>query len=219
MEEQENVGSLMTAHSKLQEANFFFQLLERPEENTAETFKNYVSACVSGIYGIMQHLLYDYAQKYWAKFDTNDYVDPSSFTLLAKITQNHEASKFVEWYNKAIGRINNNPDAAAVLKTRKLETHRSDVPYSYIWELVLDGSTNISSTIVFPQPTTERTREIVVPYLSRETVTAMPPGKLTSIIPVFDHYPEKPAVEVISNTITLLKSLVDEAETNFGPVD
>lgn len=73
----------LTAKGKLDEARFFLERI-RSSDLGSDEFRFYASACASAMYGSVQHLLYDYAKKYWPSADTGDYLDASSFLLRKK---------------------------------------------------------------------------------------------------------------------------------------
>jgi len=119
----------MTARSKIREARFFLEQL-RSAGPLSENTSYYVSACVAAIYGALNHLLYDYAVRFWApRFDTNDFIDLESFKLIARITDDSQAMRFADWYGQAMGRMHNDADASALLRIRRMETHREDTLY------------------------------------------------------------------------------------------
>lgn len=114
----------MTARTKLAEAKFFLGKLSETDHGSA-AFRYNTSACASALYSSTQHLLYDYAKKFWPSLTQDDYIDAYHVALLARATGNKTASDFVDWYNKLEGRIKSNPDANAALQARRAETHRT----------------------------------------------------------------------------------------------
>jgi hypothetical protein len=94
----------VTAASKLAEAQF---LLEKMRSVTLVTddFSFYLSACVSALYSCIQHLLFDYAKRYWPSLSAENHVDAWHFQLLAKTTAHQDALRFLDWYNKLDGQI------------------------------------------------------------------------------------------------------------------
>lgn len=140
----------MSARKKLEEAKFFLDKLQSVSPTSAE-FRYYTSACVWALYGSNEHLLYDYAKKYWPDISTNDYLNSEMFESKAKATKNEKAIDFLAWYQEAQGRIGQNKDASVLLKVRHIEAHRASVDYDYL--VSLHDAVNVSGTIVITSST------------------------------------------------------------------
>ena len=146
--------------------------------------------------------MYDYAQKYWLKLDISDFLDNKMFALLADVTDNDDAKRFLEWYREVQGRIDKNKDAHAILRVRRTEGHRGTTGYSfysYFETPSLHDVVNASGAVTMGQ-----------------YAQSGPPATRLPTLPHFDAYPGKPVEQVIEAALTLLNGIVTEAENKFG---
>jgi hypothetical protein len=188
----------MSGRSKLGEAQFFLQQLSSLQANSIDSsmkFRYFASACSSALYGSLQHLLYDYAKKFWPGIDQLDYLDTRLFQLLAKATNRSDARDFIEWYNGLIDRIRKDRDSSIVWDVRKIETRRGVLPYSY--QQAFFEAVNFSSGTV----------------TGRIALSVVQPN---SVSVYFKDYPDRSVQDAIGNTVTFVESLLDEAESGFG---
>lgn len=210
----------MTARDKLAEASFFLQKLQITSTHDANRlwdsgisaeYRYYVSACVWALYGSRDHLLYDYARKYWPNLGTDDLLDQKTVNLIAKATNNDEAKQFLEWYASVQGRIDKNRDAKTVLDVRRVEAHRGTTsyiyyPFAYSDTPTLHDVVTASGAITIgtfdPEPMPAQTQIL--------------PVSVVKTIVHFLTYPDKPVEKVIEATLNLLNEIITEAENKFG---
>ena len=208
----------MTAREKLAEANFFLQKLKAASKvelaydfAVANEYRYYVSACVWALYGSYDHLLYDYAQKYWPKLDISDFLDNKMFALLADATDNDEAKRFLEWYREVQGRIDKNEDAHAILKVRRIEGHRGTTAYSFYSYFEMPSLHDVvTASGAF------RMGQYDPSGMANPTEFRPLTWPVVKSVVNFNDYPGKPVEQVIEAVLTLLSAIVTEAENNFG---
>lgn len=203
----------MTARGKMAEAQFFLDNLRRTELGSAE-FRYNASACTSALYSSIQHLLYDYAKKFWPSITGNEYIDAYHVALLAKTTGNEEATNFVEWYNKLEGRINSNPDSKAALEARKMEIHRVSPPLAFhavTWEQAIDIADRLEYGIMSPQGI------FTSSGAQRPTSTQLQAVQGSTTAVFFRSYATRQVPDTLNAAADFIKSLIDEAESRFGP--
>jgi len=201
----------LTAKDKLAEARFFLEKMRQNNPGTQE-FKFYASACASAMYSSFQHLLYDYARKYWPSLTMEDRLDLRSLQITAKATRHLDASKFCDWYDKTSQRIRSNPDTAEIWQVRHTGTHRDTPPLDFY------------ATVFQPIDVTDRLEYgVVLPSGSFHPSGSMPPsdqelkavqGSRVGVF--FAGYRTKEVVDVFETALPFLESLVEEAEKQFG---
>jgi hypothetical protein len=191
----------MSARKKLAEARFFLGKLHSAYPDSDE-FKYYVSACVWALYGSYDHLLYDYAKKFWPELDTDVYLDNKTFDLVAAATGNEKAKSFIKWYREAQSEISRNMDSSTILKVRRVEAHRGTTDYGY-WMGIHDAVSASGANIVYVSDAT------------RPTPAHIPIEEMRAIT-YFSDYLDNPVEKVIENTLKLLDRIVSEAEAKFG---
>jgi len=202
---------LLTAKRKLDEARFFLEKL-RSSDLGSDEFRFYASACASAMYGSLQHLLYDYAKKFWPSLDAEEYLNSWLFSLLAKATQQSDAMRFVQWYNKLTGRIESNADAKEVWKMRHTETHRETLALEF--DLISYVTVGIEDQLEFG---------VMRPSGAFESSGSRPPSK-EAVNAVQDSseavflrgYRSKQLPDVFSSAWEFVKSVLDEVERDFG---
>lgn len=207
----------MTCRGKLAEAQFFLDKL-RPQELGSSEFRFYASAFAFALHSSLQHLLYDYANKYWPQIGRDDYLDPRYFRLLAKATGNNQALRFVDWYNGLIGRINADNDTRLVWDIRQMEAHRGSSPLSFekvMFEPAIDISDNFEFGIIRPS------HEFI------STGSDPPARNLVDAVQhsssaVYFRYDErerpnrKQVPDVFGSSLRFVENILNEAEAQFG---
>ena len=166
---------------------------------------HYVSACVWALYGAYDHLLYDYAQKYWPNLTTDDYIDDRLFALLASSTENEDARKFLEWHRDVHGRIVKNKDAETILRVRQVEAHRGSAGYSFyaLWDMPsLHDVVTASGAVTMEPSQLGSTHPTVKHPILRSAIN-------------FEGYPSKSVEQVIESALGLMNEIVTEAENKF----
>ncbi|MGA2627190.1 MAG: hypothetical protein ABSF63_09040 [Candidatus Bathyarchaeia archaeon] len=201
----------MTARNKLAEARFFSDKMSRTEIGSTE-FRFYASASVSAFYSSTQHLLYDYARKFWPSITAKEYVDAEHLTLLAKATGNEKATKFVGWYNKLWGRMKQNDEVKAVLEARTMEIHRGSPPLLFDVSLLdqVDITDQLEYGVMSPRGVFSSSGSRLP---TPEQIHAVP-GNRTAVF--FPSYKTKQVLDTLSSAIDFVEKLVDEAESQFG---
>ena len=189
----------------MEEASFFLEKIHSANLATDE-FKYYVSACVWALYGSFDHLLYDYAMKFWPNLSVDDYLENRIFSLLAKATGNEEAEHFLQWYRQAQGRIDKDRDASTVLKARRVEAHRGSVDYDYTF--TLHAMLNLSGSI--------EVRTFYTGAVPTGLTATIDPNAIPATEAHFAGYPDNSVEVAIQNTFRLLSGFVSEAENRFG---
>jgi len=208
----EQVESRMTARRKLSEARFFLVKMQASQLGSEE-FRYYASACVSALYSVTNHLLYDYAKKLWPQITANQYLDARLMSLLAKITSNKRANDFIEWYNKLLGRIKSNPDTKAALDVRDMEIHRGNPTLAYELSFLdtLDVSDRIEYGIMNSQGTiTPSGTQIPTPKQVQLE------GEGSKIVLFFTSYRAKDIADTLSSSCNFIDAIIKEAESLFG---
>ena len=201
----------LTAKDKLAEARFFLDKMRQTGPGTRE-FKFYTSACASAMYSSFQHLLYDYARKYWPSLTMEDRLDLRSLQVTTKATGHQDALVFCDWYDKATQRIKSNTDTAEIWQARHTGTHRDTPPLDFY------------TTVFQPIGVTDRLEYgVMSPSGIFQTSGSMPPSEheLTAVqgsrVGVFfAGYRTKEVLAVFESGLPLLESLVDEAYRQFG---
>lgn len=217
----------MTAREKLDEAKFFLSKLRQFSEFDSEgeipqdDFKYYASACVWALYGSYDHLLYDYARKFWPKLGTDDYLTRDNLKLVAKATENKEAKEFLKWYNKALGRIQENKDAMTIIKVRKVEAHRAQTQYYFINDFTVSLHDAVTASGAITMATYYEPwmpKPIEIGSIPNVPPVVPIPSSMTTVkrIGHFSDYPDKSVDKVIEDALILLDQIVSEAETKFG---
>lgn len=205
--------ALLTAKRKLDEARFFLEKL-RSSDLGSDEFKFYSSACASAIYGSLEHLLFDYAKKFWPSLDAEEYLNSRLFSLLAKATAQADATRFIQWYNKLPGRIESNSDTREVWKIRHTETHRDTIALEF------------DATLYEPMGIEDRLEfGVMRPSGAFEPSGSRPPPK--EVVDAVQHssvavflrgYRSKQLADVFGSAWGFVKSVLDEADRDFGSV-
>lgn len=172
----------------------------------------YVSASASAMYSCLEHLLYDYAKKYWRSFDTRDYLDARYFLLLAKATHNEDALQFIQWYNGLDARIESDKDAAQIWKIRRVETHRGTPPLDFVIEILepFDIADRLEYGLTLPSGEFQSTGSIPP---SQQQLRGAPGSRVTVY---FTEYRRKETPDVFESALLLLESILGEADKKFG---
>jgi hypothetical protein len=201
----------LTAKDKLAEARFFLDKMRKSDRGTWE-FKFYASACTSAMYSSFQHLLYDYARKYWPSLTMEDRLDLRSLQVTAKATGHQDALLFCDWYDKASQRIKSNPDTAEIWQVRHTGTHRDTPPLDF------------HTTIFQPIDVTDRLEYgVMSPSGSFQPSGSMPPsdndlraveGSRVGVF--FAGYRVREVLAVFESALPFIDSLIREAEKKFG---
>lgn len=204
----------LTAKSKLDEARFFLGQLQHSGVGSLE-FRNNCSACVSALYSVIQHLLFDYVRIFWPQIDPSEYIDLHSLALLGKTSTNMKAREFVEWYSKLQGRMNSDPDTRAALNVRTMEIHRMSTPLFFdvaFWEPPIDVTDRMEYGIKNSQGTvTPSGAQMPTP---RQLESA---GQGSKTVVYFSSYKNREIPAALEAAINFIDSLIKEAESQFGP--
>jgi len=92
----------MQSDQKLKEAQYFLGKLNLGLD--FEELAYNLSAFVSAWRSVFDVLLYDYAETYFnVNREEKIYITRTTFQMVAKATRNHDAEKFIAWYNKRLG--------------------------------------------------------------------------------------------------------------------
>lgn len=175
-------------------------------------FKFYASACTSAMYSSFQHLLYDYARKYWPSLTMEDRLDLRSLQVTAKATGHQDALLFFDWYDKASQRIKSNPDTAEIWQVRHTGTHRATPPLDFY------------TPIFQPIDVTDRLEYgVMSPSGSFQPSGSMPPSERelgavegSRVGVFFAGYRVKEVLAVFESALPFIDSLTNEAEKKFG---
>lgn len=211
----------MTARDKLAEANFFLEKLQSVSMASMD-FTYYTSACASALYGSLQHLLYDYAKRYWPNITDDDYLNPKLFRLLAKATKRTDALDCVKWYDTLADQISKNRDAKIVWNIRHVDTHRGTTSFAYQFEEL--DMVDMSGGTTFAIPRLEYSE--LLPSGEIVPSGASPPTSLLlrelarqgRLIVHFGGHARRPVQEILEGTFTFVRTLIDEAEAKFETV-
>jgi len=129
----------MTARDKLWEAEFFLNKLHAPFKNAkpghlvlliknAEKGWNaYLSAFLSAMRSILDHLLEDYNIKHSLDIPLTEKLYPRTFKRRAKELKDEAALNFLKWWKMKMREINKDPTCSFLFNLRHISTHRRQV--------------------------------------------------------------------------------------------
>ncbi|MCW3984045.1 MAG: hypothetical protein NWE96_08620 [Candidatus Bathyarchaeota archaeon] len=211
----------MQCENKLKEARFFFNKLEKIMQDTAneEEFLYFLSAFLCSWRSVIDVMLYDYADKYHFGFSREENLVIRDFEVAARVTNNADATQFIQWLLRQQGNLSNNP----LWRKRNIIIHRGypDIVY----QVYTSGSMAFSSSFVVAQPTAVNgtslltRQDLETPALAG---SAVPTSVTNNVTPTnvgditFHDCPDRSALDYCREALKQMEDVVASAFQQFG---
>lgn len=115
----------MTVDKKIKESEFFFQKIK--DHLRSDDIEYYLSAFLCSTRSIPFHLLQDYDEKFGFNIPVEEREFEAQFR--EKLKGNHNAEKFISFYDRSISNINNDEIGRFMWRQRNITIHRSNDPF------------------------------------------------------------------------------------------
>jgi len=210
---------------KLEEARYFLQKLEEtPQYNVHDReFMYLLSAFLTSWRSVTDLILYDYAEIFSLGLSREDDISLHDFGLIARVTNNSQAQRFLTWFNQQVGILSNNP----LWRKRNIIVHRGYPPTMRVYSLYLSGSiallasVALSASLTVNQPAGSGGSSGIQQPISAQSVptTNVPVvNSPASAVPQirFVDLPEQGVIDSCRQAIALMQDFVNSALQQFG---
>ena len=198
----------MHTRNKLREAKYFLDILPEMQED-ADKFDYNLSAFLNAWRSVLDIMLYDFAENYALGFSRDVEMNHKEFHAVASALTNHEAVRFIRWWRKKQGELNNSP----LWEKRIINFHRGPLTMVQTYDIYVSGSGGTSGTLS--------------PHVQSET---LPVGSsLGSLVPQgtapftqerpeyrFSDFSDVSVIDMCRTACAELEKIVVEAETSFN---
>jgi len=217
----------MEAKKKLNETYYFLNALkvnkERPDE-----FDYNLSAFLAALRGILDVMLYDFAEKYQLGFTRDDRFTFRNLKGSAKRQNKIDALQFLKWWSSQLDYFRKNP----LYAKRNIIVHRGYPPTTRVHRLYISDAVTLSSSFYIPQQPAGFQGE---PQVSEFAISpgssagsqgvsnigssAIPPSAIgqieTKVEVSFPDFPHQDALDVCQQACSNMKTIVEYAKKNF----
>jgi len=205
---------------KLEEARYFLQKLEEtPQDNAHDREFMYVlSAFLTSWRSVTDLILYDYAEKFGLGLSREDDISLHDFQLVARVTNNLQATQFLVWLNQQVGILSNNP----LWRKRNIIVHRGYPRTSRVYSLHLSDSIALSASFFVNQPVGSAGSSQILPSIASQPssvpVTNVPVATPASAVPQirFFDLPDQGVIDSCRQAMNLMQNFVNSAIQQFG---
>jgi len=198
----------LTAESKLDEAAFFFDKMNKASLATDE-WRYYFSAFLGSIRSVPYHLLYDYAEKYGLGYSLEDRIYPKDFKNRANAQNNQQALSFIRWYKSEWDKLSQNNVVKAIIGSRDIDVHRGIQP--------LQSYVDVGISLVIGNRVDHVVRDSEGRVIQRESSskTASPNPADSKVTTELPNLPGMHVHDACKKMLDLMRDFVREAHKSF----
>jgi hypothetical protein len=203
----------MESEQKLMAAEYHLKRMEELYGKNYEHFKFELEAFLTQARGVLDVLLYDFAEKFQLgvnryKIELNDRI----FEKKARERRNEQAIKFIEWWRQKRDELKDN--FRPLLEKRNIAVHRGSVRPDIHKIHVYETITVMESVTVIKK---DASGNIIEVYESpKEPIEKPTETKPTEIDWFFEEYPDKNIPNICREFLEKIRQFVEEAKMNFN---
>ena len=200
----------MDTRKKLREANYFMgELLGElgKRGQTPEPFDFYMSAFLHAWRGVLDVMLYDFAEHFSLGFSREDELNIDNFKKAAESKKCADGIEFSDWWLDKQKMLRNNP----LWSKRNITTHRGYVGMiEHVYYLSGSGATSSSVSYYFAQADASDVSKGTIPVSTHAVIQPDFASKQLGFVGISGD-----AIAVCRNALSDMERIVEEAERAF----
>jgi hypothetical protein len=206
----------LTSRGKIEEAEYF---LSRFEQVPLDALKHEISAFLSAVRSVFDHMLEDYR----TTFDLGDMnrLSERAFRKRAIERHNERAIDFLKWYGERLSALRTNRDYGFLFRKRDHNIHRNSSKEVHMvqWKGQVIFSTEPGTTVTIPlvKPKTLASRSQLNATVTKNGRTASFPIEGTDEV-FFEENMRSNIVTVCSTFLEDAKRMVEDAEKTWKTI-